>query len=120
MSNRDDLRRDTDGFLDMDQFEAAELAPETYEALRDTLIGAELPTPSAERFDDWVEHALEADPDAPDTAGLVPGETATDESPAPPDPPWDEDPSTGASDFADDPDGIDDGPAGDDPGDGLT
>jgi hypothetical protein len=120
VSDRDDLRRDAEGFLDMDRFEAADLDPETYEALRETLIGAELPTPSAERFDNWVEQALEANPDAPDTTALVPGDAAADQPPTALDAPWEEDLSAGASDFADDPDGIEDGPEGDDSGDGLT
>jgi hypothetical protein len=116
---RDDLRRDADGFLDMDQFETADLDPAACAALREWLIGADVPTPGAERFDEWAEQALEADPETPDIADLVPSGLGKDSPGAAPDSPW-EDLEADASGVTDGPEGVEYQPDDPDPDTGLT
>lgn len=73
----DRLRFDPDGFVDMDQFGADDepLAETTADAVHDALMAAAVPLPSPERFEGWIAEALNAGPDGPDTAALVPDET---------------------------------------------
>jgi hypothetical protein len=82
MSERDDLRRDADGFLDMDQFPEEPVDDETETQLRDLMVEATVPSPSADRFDEWVERAVEEGSDATDTAALVPDDASDDDPPA--------------------------------------
>jgi hypothetical protein len=121
MSDRGKLRFDSDGFLDMDQFDPTDpdeaLEPAAYDALRKALLGADVPTPNADRFDDWVEQAVASGQDAHDTAALVPGDPRAEGDWAPPDVAWD-DPAGGDVDVvgdAGDVDGLDDVPDLDDP-----
>jgi hypothetical protein len=80
MSGRNDLRYGVDGFLDMDQFDVTDpeqaMDAETEDALRESLLGADVPTASSEQFDAWIEDALAAGTEAPDTSWLVPDEEA--------------------------------------------
>jgi hypothetical protein len=120
MSERDDLRVDADGFVDMDQFDATDpeeaLDDATQARLHDILVEAPVPTPPADRFDEWVEQAVDEGPDAIDTAALVPDDAPEEDPLAAPGAdlpardtddaePWSD---LGDSDFDDDLDDADD------------
>jgi hypothetical protein len=85
MTDRTELHFDDEGFVDMDGFRASDpeaaLDPATYARLREVLAQAPVPAPSSERFEQWIERAVEQAPDALDTASLVPPAAAPDNLP---------------------------------------
>jgi hypothetical protein len=80
MRERDDLQRDADGFVDMDQFSDEPVDDETEALLRDLMVEAPVPSPPADRFDEWVERAVDEGSEGTDTAALVP-DVAPDDDP---------------------------------------